>query len=119
YGSGYANRGTQAYGQTYGSRAGYGSTNPYSTYRAPQSDSRGYSSRAYPSYGNYARNESGGFRGFGGEKAPKYSAPKYSYKAPKSFGRQSFGHEKAPKAPKMGHSGGGGGHSGGGHKHFL
>jgi len=118
YGSGYANRGTQAYGQTYGSRAGYGSTNPYSTYRAPQSDSRGYSSRAYPSYGNYARNESGGFRGFGGEKAPKYSAPKYSYKAPKSFGRQSFGHEKAPKAPKMGHSSGGG-HSGGGHKHFL
>ena len=121
-GYGYANRSTSTYGQTYGSRAGYGSTSPYSTYRTPQSDSRAYSSRSYPSYGNnYARNESGGFRGFGGEKAPKYSAPKYSYKAPKSFGRQNFGHEKAPK---MGHSGGGGGHSGGGHgggghKHFL
>jgi Protein of unknown function (DUF3300) len=105
YGSAYANRSTQAYA----TRPGYGATSPYSSYRAPQFDSREYASRSNPSYGNsYARNESGGFRGFGGEKAPKYSAPKYSYKAPKSFG-----HEKAPKAPKMSHSGGGGGH-----KHF-
>jgi hypothetical protein len=114
-GNGYAytNRSTQAYGQGYGqaysSRPGYGYSNPSSAYRAPQFDSRSYSSRSYPSYGNnFAHNESGGFHGFSGEKTPKYSAPKYSNKAPKSFG-----HEKAPKAPKMGHSGGGG------HRHFL
>jgi hypothetical protein len=58
-----------------------------------------------------ARNESGGFRGFGSQKEPKYSAPKY--KAPKNYG--GGGHFSAPKAPKMGHSGGGGG----GHHHFL
>lgn len=109
-GYGYANRSTQAYA----ARPGYGATSPYSSYRAPQFDSRAYGARSNPSYGNsYARNESGGFRGFGGEKAPKFSAPKYSYKEPKSFGHQSFGHEKAPKAPKMSHSSGGGGH-----KHF-
>jgi len=118
-GYGYTDRSTQGYGQAYASHPGYGYTNPGSSYRVPKVDSRGYSSRTYQSYGNtFARNESGGFRGFG-EKAPKYSAPKYSYKAPKSFGHEtfghgSFGHEKAPKAPRMSHSGGGGGH-----KHFL
>jgi hypothetical protein len=63
---------------------------------------------AHQPYGNsMARNDSGGFRGFGGEKQPKFSAPKY--KAPKNFGG---GHERAPKAPKMSHS------SSGGHHHF-
>jgi hypothetical protein len=109
-GYGYTGRPAQTYGQAYAARPGYAYTNPGSSYRAPQFDSRTYSSRAYTSYGStMARNESGGFHGFGGEKAPKYNAPKYSTKAPKSFG-----HEKAPKAPKMSHSGGGGGH-----KHFL
>jgi hypothetical protein len=71
-------------------------------------NSHAYSGRSYEPYGNsMARNESSGFRGFGGEKQPKFSAPKY--KAPKNFGG---GHEKAPKAPKMSHS------SGGGHHHF-
>jgi Protein of unknown function (DUF3300) len=105
---GYANRSADGYSrQTYDARTGYG--NSYSSARAPQFDSRAYSSRGYQTYGNLSRNESGGFRGFS-EKEPKYSAPKYSYKAPKSFG-----HEHAPKAPKMSHSGGGGG----GHHHFL
>jgi hypothetical protein len=103
---GYTNRPAQPYA----ARPGTNYAAPYSTYRAPQADAyRGYSSRSYQSYGNMtARNESGGFRGFGSEKAPKFSAPK-SYKAPKGFG-----HEKAPKAPKASHSGGGGG----GHHRF-
>jgi Protein of unknown function (DUF3300) len=110
-GYGYANRPTNGYsvngysGQAYASRPG----NSYSTSRAPQFDSRAYSSRSYQTYGNLSRNEFGGSSGFS-EKEPKYSAPKYSYKAPKSFG-----HEKAPKAPRMSHSSGGGG----GHHHFL
>ncbi len=123
-GYGYTNRATQGNGQTngqqaYGSRPSYGYNSPGSSYRAPQFDSRSYSSRSYSSHGNnFVRNESGGFRGFGGEKAPRDSAPKYSYKASKSFGHesfghQSFGHQSAPRAPKMGHSIGGGG----GHKH--
>ena len=100
---GYANRSQNGYSApTYDARAGYG--NSFSNSRAPQFDSRAYSSRNYQTYGNMARNESGGFHSFS-EKAPKYSAPKYSYKAPKSFG-----HEHAPKAPKMSHSSGGGGH---------
>jgi hypothetical protein len=101
------NHSAPAYGQTYASRPGNGYANPGSSYRAPQFDSRAYSSRSYQPYGNtFARNESGGFHGLGGEKTPKY-------KAPKGYGHESFGHEKAPKAPKMSHSGGGG------HKHFL
>jgi Protein of unknown function (DUF3300) len=109
-GYGYTNRSASEYsGQTYAARAGAGYGNSYSSYRAPQFDSRAYASRSYQTYGNVTHNESGGFHGFS-EKAPKYSAPKYSYKAPKSFG-----HEHAPKAPKMSHSSGGGG----GHHHFL
>jgi hypothetical protein len=111
-GYGYANRPTQNYAQSYAARPGYTYSGAYSSYRAPQVDSRAYSSRNYsgsgdPYGGMMARNDrSGGFHPFGGgEKEPKVSAPKYSYKAPKSFG-----HEKAPKAPKMSHSGGGGGH---------
>jgi hypothetical protein len=118
---GYSNRaysGNAYSGQAYAARPNYGYSNPYQSYRAPQSNSsRAYSGRSYEGYGNsIARNDrSGGFRPFGGGKEPKgfgtERAPKYSYKAPKGFGG---GHEKAPK---MSHSGGG--HSGGGgHHHF-
>jgi hypothetical protein len=112
YGYGYGNRSTQAYSQpSYSTRPGYGYSNSYPSYRAPQTNSRAYSGHSYEPRGNtMARNESGGFRGFGSQKQPKFSAPKY--KAPRSFGG---GHEKAPKAPKMSHSGGGGG---GHHHHF-
>jgi len=112
-GYGYPNRATQAYAAP----RNYGYGNPYSTYRAPQFDSRMDSSRSNPSRGSFfSRNESGGFHGFSGGKAPKFSAPKNSFKAPKSFGHESFGHQSFGhsgggwKAPKMGHSGGGGGH---------
>jgi hypothetical protein len=106
---GYTNRPAQSYaGQGYAARPGSSYGNSYPSYRAPQMNSHAYSGRSYEPYGNsMARNESSGFRGFGGEKQPKFSAPKY--KAPKNFGG---GHEKAPKAPKMSHS------SGGGHHHF-
>jgi hypothetical protein len=104
-GYGYASRPAQSYG----SRPGYANASPYPSYRAPQVEApRNYGDRSFDPYGGMvAKNErSGGFHPFGGgEKESKFSAPKYSYKAPKSFG-----HEKAPKAPKMGHSGGGGGH---------
>jgi hypothetical protein len=113
YGYGYTNRPTpqnyaarpgSAYSNAYGNRY----SNSYPSYRAPQTDSRPYSGRSYAPYGNsMARNESGGFRGFGSQKEPKYSAPKY--KAPKNFGGGG-GHFSAPKAPKMSHSSGGGGH---------
>jgi len=110
----YANRPAQSLGQAHASRPG-GYSSPSSSYRTPQLNSRTYNSRSYSSFGGtLSRNESGGFHGFGGEKAPKYSAPKYFNKAPKGFGHESFGHERAPKAPKMSHAGGGGGH-----KHFL
>jgi hypothetical protein len=100
-GYGYTSRSAQGYT----ARPGYAYTNPYSSYRAPQMNSRMPSGRSYEPRGNtMARNESGGFRGFSSPKEPKFSAPKYSYKAPKSFGG---GHEKAPKAPRMSHSGGG------------
>jgi len=102
-------------GQAYAARPNYAYSNPYPSYRAPQSNSsHGFSGRSFEGYGNtMARNDrSGGFRSFGGGKEPKgFSGghePKFSYKAPKSFGG---GHEKAPK---MSHSGGGGG----GHHHF-
>ena len=116
YGYGYANRSTYGYaGRSDATRPSNEYRSPYSS-RAPHYDSsRSYAGRAYQPYGNMtARNEnSGGFHAFGGERVPKSfgseRAPKYSYKAPKSFG-----HERAPKAPKMSHSGGGGGH-----KHFL
>jgi hypothetical protein len=125
---GYANRSNQAYQgqsysrqsypqQNYAARPGFGYGNRYTnsspSYRAPQLNSPAYSGRSYGSYGgnSMARNESGGFRGFGSQKEPKYSAPKY--KAPKNYG--GGGHFSAPRAPKMGHSGGGGG----GHHHFL
>jgi Protein of unknown function (DUF3300) len=127
YGYGYTNRPTQqnyatrpgpAYSNAYGN--GYSNSYPSNrapqSYRAPESNSRAYFGRSYESYGgnSMARNESGGFRGFGGQKEQKYSAPKY--KAPKGFGGGG-GHFSAPKAPKMGHSSGGG--RGGGHHHFL
>ena len=101
-------------GQSYGGM--------YGSYRAPQSNyERGF---AQPSSRNFAQNDrSGGFHLFGrshesdssgGYKAPKsfsggFKEPKGfgGYKAPKSFGGSGF---KAPKAPKMSHSGGGGGH---------
>jgi hypothetical protein len=101
YGYAYANRTTQPYSQNYAARPGYGYSHSYPSYRAPQTDSRAYSGRSY----QMARNESGGFRGFGSQKEPRFSAPKY--KAPKNFGG---GHEKAPKAPRMSHSSGGGRH---------
>ncbi len=119
---GYANRPAQSYPQqNYAARPGYGYSNAYSNpyssyrapqpYRAPQMDSRMYSSRSYQTYGNsMARNESNGFRGFGSQKEPRYSAPKF--KAPKNYG--GGGHFSAPKAPRMSHSSGGGGHH-----HFL
>jgi hypothetical protein len=121
YGYGYSNRaysGDAYSGQAYAARPNYGYSNPYQSYRAPQSNSsRGYSGRSYEGYGNsIARNgRSGGFHPFGGGKEPRgFSgghAPKYN--APKNFGG---GHEKAPKMSHSGggHSGGGGGHSGGG-----
>ena len=107
YGYGYGNRATQ---QNYATRPQYAYSNAYRnsypSVRAPQSDSHAYSGRTYEPRGySTARNESGGFRGFGSQKEPKYSAPKY--KAPKGYGG---GHEKAPKAPKMSHLSGGGGH---------
>ncbi len=120
YGYGYANRSTQAYsGQSYpqqnyagrpaygyGNGYGNGYTNSYQSYRAPQLNSRGYSGGSYGPYGNtVARNESGGFRGFGSENQPRYSAPKFS--APRSYG--GGGHFSAPRAPSMSHSSGGGG----------
>jgi hypothetical protein len=106
YGYGYTNRAAQP---SYAARPGYaygnGYSNSYPSYRAPQSNSPAYSSRSYEPYGNsMARNESGGFRGFGSQKEPKYNAPRY--KAPKNFG--GGGHFSAPKAPKMSHSSGGG-----------
>jgi hypothetical protein len=117
-GYGYSNRSTPPYSrqsypqQNYATRPGYSSGNGYSnaypsyrasqSYRAPQSNSPAYSNRSYQPYGNtMARNESGGFRGFGTQRQPNYSAPKYS--APRSYG--GGGHFSAPS---MGHSSGGG-----------
>ncbi len=110
-GYGYANRSTpQNYaarpGYAYGNGYGNGYSNSYPSYRAPQTNSRAYSGRSYEPYGNsMARNESGGFRGFGSQKQPKFSAPKYQ--APRNSG--GGGHFSAPKAPRMSHSSGGGG----------
>jgi hypothetical protein len=105
YAYGYTGRPAQP--NSYASRPGYAYGNSYPSYRAPQSNS--YSGRSYEQYGNsMAHNESGGFRGFSSQRAPKYSAPKYSYKAPRSFG--GGGHFSAPRAPSMSHSGGGGRH---------
>jgi hypothetical protein len=117
-GYGYANRSTQAYsgqahpqqnyatrpGPAYSNGYGNGYNNSYPSYRAPQTNTRGYSGRSYEPYGNsMARNESGGFRGFGAQRQPKYSAPKFN--APRSYG----GHFSAPRTPSMGRSSGGGG----------
>ncbi len=120
----YASRSAQ---QAYAVRPGFSYAGPQSGYRAPQSYSQPYSSRAYTGrsysgYGNtFAKNEqhSGGFhlfghssepRGFsGGERAPKFSAPKYSYKAPKSFGSGHSSHSFGGGHGSS-HSGGGGGH---------
>jgi hypothetical protein len=106
-GYGYTNRSNQAYPgqaypqQNYAARPGYGYNNSYPSYHAPQT------TRSYNGYGNnMARNESNSFRGFGGQKEPKYSAPKF--KAPKGYG--GGGHFSAPRAPKMSHSSGSGGH---------
>jgi hypothetical protein len=114
YGYGSANRPTQSYTQNYAARSGYAYGNGYSNsypsyrapqaYRAPQSSSFAYSGRSYQPYGNsISRSESGGFRGFGSQKEPKYSAPK----APRNFG--GGGHFSAPRAPQMSRSSGGGG----------
>jgi len=106
YGYGYANRPAQAYtGQSYAARPGSAYSNSYPSYRAPQMDQRAYSGRSYEPYGHMARNKSGSFHSFGGEKEPKVHEPKF--KAPKSYGG---GHERAPKAPRMSHSSGGGHH---------
>jgi len=116
YSYGYTGRSNYGYTgpQTYAARPNFAYSNP-APYRAAQPDySRQYSSRSYENYGNsMARNDrSGGFRPFGGGEPKGFSerAPKFSYKAPKSFGGFGGGHEKAPKmsAPKMGHSSGGG-----------
>ncbi len=117
-GYGYSNRaysGNAYSGQSYAARPNYGYSNPYSSYRAPQSNSsRAYAGRSYEGYGNsIARNDpSGGF--FGGGKEPKGFSGGHEpkYKAPKGFG--GGGHERAPK---MSHSGGNSG-GGGGHHHF-
>ena len=96
-GYGYANRSTQAYA----ARPGYGATSSYSSYRAPQFDSRAYGARSNPSYGNsYARNESGGFRGFGGEKAPKLSAQNTHTKNQSLSGIKASVMRKPPKLLK-------------------
>lgn len=96
----YATRPGYAYGNGYSN--GYSNSNP--SYRPPQTNSRAYSGRSYEPYGNsMARNESGGFRGFGAQRQPKYSAPKFN--APRSYG--GGGHFNTPKAPSMSHSGGG------------
>jgi Protein of unknown function (DUF3300) len=114
---GYTGRSNYGYNgpQNYAARPNYAYSNPSGSYRAPQQDySRGYSNRSYENYGNMtARNERpGGFHPFGGGASKAFSserAPKYSYKAPKSFGggRQSFGGGHM-SAPKMSHSSGGG-----------
>ncbi len=99
---------------TYGAqpfRAPQFETQPYRAqqYRAPEtSSSRAFAGRSEDAYGNFARNErSGGFHPFGGGREPK------SFRG-EGFGGghapRGFGHEKAPKAPKESHSGGGHGH---------
>jgi hypothetical protein len=105
YGYGYANRSTQP---SYATRPGYGYSQSYSSYRAPQPyRAPQMDPRAYSGHSNQmARNESGASRGFGSQKQPKFSAPNYSYKAPRSYGG---GHMQAPKAPRMSGSSGGGG----------
>ena len=122
-GSRYGYTGRSNYGytgpQTYATRPSFAYSNPSRSYRAPQQDysrgfsSRGYSNRSFENYGNTAaRNQhSGGFHLFGGGTPKGFSnprAPKYSYKAPKSFGggHQSFGGGHM-SAPKMSHSSGG------------
>jgi len=113
----YANRPAQSFAE----RPGTAYASPYRApasqvpaYRTPQYDSsRAYSSRPSESYGNaYARNQqSGAFHMFGSG----HESRGYNYRVPKNFGggheSHSFGHEKAPKMPH-------GGHSGGGHHHF-
>ncbi len=125
YGYGYTGRSNYGYTgpQNYATRPGFAYSNPSSSYRAPQSNnSRGFSSRSYQSYGNtVARSgHSGGFHPFGGGASRSFSnerAPRYSYQAPKNFGgghgnfgggHGSFGGGHV-SAPRMSHSGGGGG----------
>ena len=129
-GNGYS-RNSYSAPQNYATRPGFAYSNPSSSYRAaPQSNnSRGFSNRSYENYGSStARNEhSGGFHLFGGGQSRSFSsqrAPSYSYQAPKNFGgghqsfgggRQNFGggHQSFggghQSAPRMSHSGGGGG----------
>jgi hypothetical protein len=109
YGYNYANRSAQP---NYAARPGYSYANPYSSYRAPQMNSHAYSAPSYEPRGNsMPRNQSGGFRGFSSHNQPSFSAPKYSYNAPRSNGGGGGGgHFSAPKAPSMSHSNGGGGH---------
>ncbi len=134
YGYGYTNHSTNPYsgnaysGQSYASRPNYAYTEPSRSYRAPQSySSRAFGGQSYQGYGSSMGKveHSGGFHLFGHSQAPKGFS---------GGGRESFGNSHAPKfgfggghssrgfggghmsAPKMSHSGGGGGH-GGGHKH--
>jgi Protein of unknown function (DUF3300) len=78
-------------------------------FRSPEmNSSRGFSGRNEQTYGDFARNErSGGVHAFSGGREPK------SFRE-EGFGGghapKGFGHEKAPRAPKEGHSGGGHGH---------
>jgi hypothetical protein len=125
----YQNRSAQSYGE----RPGAAYAMPYQAYRAPEYHApayrapqyeapRGYASRPPASYGkSFARNENpGGQRMFGGGResgGSSYRAPKNSYGG--GHESHSFKHEKAPKMPHGGHSGGGhsgGGHSGGHHR---
>ncbi len=128
YRYGYTGRPSYGYTgpQAYATRPGFSYSSPSRSYRAPQQDysrgfsSRGYSNRSYQNYGNTAmRNErSGGFHLFGG------GAPQSTYRAPKGFGggrinfgggHPSFGGGHSSfggghmSAPRMSHSGGGGG----------
>jgi hypothetical protein len=78
-------------------------------YRAPEmNSSRAFAGRNESAYGDFARNDrSEGMRNFGGGRESK------SFRN-EGFGGghapKSFGHERAPKAPKEGHSGGSHGH---------
>ena len=110
-GNGYS-RNSYSGPQTYTARPGFTYANPSQSYHAPQSN------RSYQNYGNtMARNERSG--GFSSQRAPSYS-----YRAPSNFGgghqnfgggHQSFGgsHQSFggghQSAPKMSHSGAGGG----------
>ena len=125
HGYGFANRSTNGYagnaysGQSYASHPNYAYADPGRSYRAPQSySSHAFGGKSYQSFGgsNGRSEHSGGFHLFSHNSAPKGFG-----------GRENFGSNHAPKfnfggghssrsfgggghAPKMSHSGGGGGH---------